>query len=266
MRRCLSPTLSRVRAPPNADTQPVRRVSHGSRGPVSGWLPERNRKVTRSRHVCVRSPVERDTLLTVGGTLLLFAVLVGATEATVRSFAPLLGLFGGMLAYEVADDLYDLPDGTNWTVYGLGIGFAGVVFALTRLAWAGGLLVVTGAWFVVDGATKIRYGPVRTTHEFVSGLEGDVVRRMQTVNTVYRTLRGSDDPLTVAALAERCDFAESRVGSALDYMEHRGQVTSTGAGYRAKQQRWGKATPVARLLGWLPRRVVRPVTRIRRHG
>ncbi|ESS06664.1 MAG: hypothetical protein A07HB70_01385 [uncultured archaeon A07HB70] len=212
------------------------------------------------------SPVERDTLLTVGGTLLLFAVLVGATEATVRSFAPILGLFGGMLAYEVADDLYDLPDGTNWTVYGLGIGFAGVVFALNHVVWAGGLLVVTGAWFVVDGATRIRYGSVQTVHEFVSGLEDDAMLKMQVMNTVYRTLRGSDDPLTVAELAECCDLTESRVGSALDYMEHRGQVISTGAGYRAKPQRWGKATPVARALRWVPRRVVRPVTRVRRHG
>lgn len=208
--------------------------------------------------------IERDTLRTVGGTLLLFTGLVGFTEATLRSFAPLFGLFGGMLVHEMADDLYDLPEGTNWTVYGLGIVFAGVIFVFNHGVRAGLLLAAAGAWFVLDGATEIRYGRVRTTHEFASGAEDEAMLRILILNRVHRALRRSDRPQTVERLAESCDLTESRVESTLDYLEHRDQVTSTENGYRARPQRWGKATPVARVVGWVPRRVVRPLSRMRR--
>ncbi len=209
--------------------------------------------------------VERDTLQTVGGALLLFAALAGVTDATLRSFAPLLGLLGGVLGHELADDLYDLPDGTGWVVYGLGAGVAGVVLAFDSATWVGGLLTAAGAWAVLDGATMVRYGQVRSTHEFASGAEDEAVRRMLVLNGVYRTLQESDRPQTAERLADSCDLTQSRVDSALDYLEHRDQVARTGERYRAKQQTWGRMTPVARGLAWVPRRVVQPVERLRRH-
>lgn len=133
--------------------------------------------------------VGRDTLQTVGGTLLLFAVLIGFTDTMLRSFAPLLGLLGVTHVHEVADDLYDLPDGTNWFVYGLGIISSGAVFVSTYSVWTGGLLIAAGAWFVLDGATKIRYGTVSSTHEFVSESENDAIPKMLALNKVYRTLQ-----------------------------------------------------------------------------
>jgi hypothetical protein len=210
----------------------------------------------------MNSRIERDTLQTVGGTLLLFAVLIGFTETTLRSFAPLLGLLGVTLVYDVADDLYDLPDGTNWFMYGLGIISSGAVFAFTYSVWIGGLLTAAGAWFVLDGATKIRYGPASSTHNFVSESENDVFPKMLALNKVYRTLQNSNQPLTVEELAASCDLAEPRIDSALNYLEHRDQVVNTNEGYRAKPQKWGKATPLIRFLKWIPRRVVRPAKRV----
>ncbi len=49
--------------------------------------------------------------------------------------------------------------------------------------------------------------------------------RMQILNTVHRTLRESNQPHTPAELAEVCDLTESRVRSALEYLEQRDQVT-----------------------------------------
>jgi hypothetical protein len=206
--------------------------------------------------------IERDTLQTIGGTLLLFAVLIGFTDATLQAFAPLLGLFGGMLVHEVAEDLYDLPEGTNWFIYGLGIIFSGAVLVFTYSVWAGGLLVAAGAWFVLDGTTKIRYGPVSSTHEFVSESENDAIPKMLALNKVYRTLQNSNQHRTVKELAASCDLAEPRVNSALNYLEHRDQVAYTNKGYRAQPQKWGKATPLIRFLKWLPRRVVQPAKRV----
>lgn len=207
--------------------------------------------------------IERDTLQTVGGTLLLFTILIGFTDATLWSFAPLLGLFVGMLVYEVTDDLYDLPEGASRVIYGLGIGFAGVFFIFSYDVRLGGLVAAVGTWFMIDGVTKVRYGQLTPTHEFASGAEDEAMLRMQVMNTVYRTLQDSDTPRTTLELAESCDLTRSRVSSALEYMEHRNQVIHTAEGYCTKSQKWGKATPLLGFLRWVPRRLVRPLNRMR---
>lgn len=207
-------------------------------------------------------PVESDTLRTVVGTVVLFAALVAFTEATIRSFAPVLLPSASMLIYEIADDVYDLPDGTSWTVYGLGLVAAGAALVFSYTVWLGVTVFSIGGWFVLDGATTIRYGPARTPHEFVSGPEDEAMLRMQIMNKAHQNLRNTTEPQTVEELAESCDLTESRVESALNYMEQRSQVSHTEEGYRAKPQRWGRATPVARFLFWLPRRTFRPFKRM----
>ncbi|MFC6974834.1 hypothetical protein ACFQL1_09320 [Halomicroarcula sp. GCM10025709] len=61
----------------------------------------------------------------------------------------------GKLAYSVADETYDLPNGTNWLVYGLGLVATGVFLTLNYTTWIGGVVVLVGLWFVLDGATTI---------------------------------------------------------------------------------------------------------------
>jgi hypothetical protein len=207
-------------------------------------------------------PVESDTLQTIVGSVAVFAVLVAVTDATVRSFAPVLALSAGLVAYEVADDAYDLPKGTNWTVYGLGLCAAGAVLGFAHTRWAGGAVALAGAWFVLDGVTTVRYGPARTPHEFVSGPEDEAMYRLRVMNDLTRTLRDASEPRGVAELAESCDCTESLVESALEYLKQRGQVVHTETGYRATSQAWGRANAIRRLLRWIPRRVLRPFRRV----
>lgn len=207
--------------------------------------------------------IKRDTLQTVGGTLLLFVLVIRFTDATARSFAPLLGLFGGILIYEVAEDLYDLPDGTNWMFYGLGLSFAGVYLLLNYAAWTG-VLVAAGAWFIIDGATQARYGTLNSKHEYITGPENQAIPKMWAINNIHRTLQDTEQPLTPEQIADSCSLTETRARTALNYLKHRGQVTRSEQGYRAKPQKWGKATPAVQLLKWIPRRILRPMKRMRR--
>lgn len=210
-------------------------------------------------------PVTGDTLRTFVGAVGVFAALVMFTEYTVRSLAPVLILSAGMLTYSAMDEAYDLPDGTNWLGYGLGLVAVGVFLTLSYTTWIGGVAVLAGLWFVLDGAVTIRYGSARTPHEFVSGAESEAMLRMQILHTVHRTLRESDQPRTPAELAEACDLTESRVRSALEYLEHRDQVSRTDGEYRAVPQTWGRLTPVVRLGIWLPHRLLRPFRQVRNH-
>jgi hypothetical protein len=125
------------------------------------------------------------------------------------------------------------------------------------------VVLLVGLWFVLDGAITIRYGSVQTPHEFVSEAESEAMLRMQILHTVHRALRESDQPHTPAELAEACDLTESRVRSALEYLEHRGQVNRSEKGYRAVPQTWGRLTPVVRFGAWLPHRILRPVRQVR---
>ncbi|SDY14875.1 response regulator [Halobellus clavatus] len=209
--------------------------------------------------------VPDDTLRTFVGAVGVFAALVVFTEHTVRSLAPVLILSAGMLTYSAMDEAYDLPSGTNWLVYGLGLVAVGVFLMLSYTAWIGGVALLAGFWFVFDGAVTIRYGSARTPHEFVSGAESEAMLRMQILHTVHRALRESDQPHTPGELAEACDLTESRVRSALEYLEQRGQVSRTEGEYRAVPQTWGRLTPVVRFGAWLPHRILRPVRQVRNH-
>lgn len=132
--------------------------------------------------------VQPDTLRTVVGETVALTTLVAFTEHTIRSLAPVLILSAGMLTYSVVDETYDLLNGTNWLVYGVGLVAAGVFLTLNYTTRIGGVVVLAGLWFVLDGATTIRYGSARTPHEFVSGPESKAMLRMQIQHFVVAVL------------------------------------------------------------------------------
>lgn len=210
---------------------------------------------------------ENDHFSTIVGTVGILALLVAFTDMTLRTSVPLILLLGAMVTYDVLDELYNLPEGTNWLVYGVSVFAVGVYCVFTfPLPWVGSLLALAGLWFVFDGVTAIRYGPSRTTHEYVSDLEadqtGETMLRMQTLNVVYQGLRDAPEPQTAPALATDLDLTESRVESALGFLESRGRVEQEGNHYRAEPPRWGRLTPVVQFLVWLPRRIGRPFRRV----
>lgn len=211
----------------------------------------------------MNTPIKDKTIRTAVGAAGVLAALVVFTDYTLRSLAPVLLLSAGMLAYTTADDIYDLPEGTNRIAYGLGVVASGVFLTFSYVSWFGAVALVVGLWFALDGATTVRYGPARKPHRFGSGPESEAMLRMQIMNTVYRTLREDDETKTAAELAEACGLTESRVASALDYLEHRDQVELTREGYRTIPRKWGWATPLVRVVSWVPRRVLRPLHRLR---
>ncbi|EMA51284.1 MULTISPECIES: hypothetical protein [Halococcus] len=199
------------------------------------------------------------------GTVAVLAVLLVFTEMTLQSIIPLVILVGGVVGHDIADGRYDLPDGTNLLVYGTTVVIAGAYLAVLGGMWVGGLLALVGCWFVFDGATTVRYEPHQTTHEYVSGLDdqaNEVMLRMQTLNSVYQRLRTVGEPQTPAELAADLGLTESRTESALDFLVSKGRVEQTGRRYRANPSRWGRLEPAARFLRWLPRRILRPFSRI----
>ena len=149
---------------------------------------------------------------------------------TIRSLTPVLLLSVSTLAYSAVDETYNVPDGANWIAYGAGLGAVGVFVTVSHGTPVGGAAVLVGFWFVLDGATIVRYGSGQTPHEFVSGPESEAMRRMRILHTVHRTLRERDRPHTPAELADACGLPESRVTSALEYLQHRGQVSRTERG------------------------------------
>lgn len=209
---------------------------------------------------------ENEHLRTIVGTVTVLAVFVAFTEMTLRTIAPLLVVFLASMGHDVVDETHDLPEGSNWLVYGASVVVAGTYLAVTDLtAWIGGLLALVGLWFVFDAVTTIRYGPTRTEHEYVSDADdeaGEVMLRMQTLNVVYQGLRDAPEPQTAAELAADLDLTESRVEGALGFLESKGRIERVADRYRAVPPRWGRATPVVELLVWLPRRTVRPFQRV----
>ncbi|NUB90720.1 hypothetical protein HT576_06760 [Haloterrigena sp. SYSU A121-1] len=207
---------------------------------------------------------ESKPLRSIVGTAALLAVL-GLSGMALREIAPVFVVFASTMVHEIADDIYDLPAGTNWLIYGTGLAAAGGCLARLSSASLGAVMVLAGLWFVLDGAMTVRYGPARTRHEYVTDLEddaGETMLRIQTMHVVSQALRDASGPRTVAALATEVDLTESRVESTLEYLAHKGRVERVGDRYRAIPPRWGRLTPVVRFLGWLPRRVGRPFRRL----
>lgn len=213
---------------------------------------------------------ENDNFRTIVGTVGILVLLVAFTEMTLQTAVPLFLIFGAMMAHDVVDELYDLPEGTNLFVYGASIIAVGIYWmAVFPLPWVGGLFALVGLWFVFDGVTTIRYESAQTGPEFeyVSDLDdetgaGEMMLRMQTLNVVYQTLTDAPEPQTAPELATDVDLTESRVESALGYLESKGRVERVGNQYRAEPPLWGRATPIVDFLVWLPRRIVRPFRRV----
>jgi len=214
----------------------------------------------------IGSLYENKILRTVVGTVGVLVALVLFTEMTPRTVAPITFIFGAMMAHEAIDEAYGLPEGANWLAYGASLFVAGIYLAVADLApWVGGLLALAGLWFVFDGATTIRYGASRTTHEYVSDLDdesGETMLRMQTLNVVYQALKDTAEPQSPEELATDLDLTESRVERALGFLDSEGRIEQLGGQYRAESPRWGRVTPIVEFFVWLPRRVVRPFRRI----
>ncbi|ELY62039.1 hypothetical protein [Natronococcus jeotgali] len=210
---------------------------------------------------------ENDHFRTIVGTVGILVILVALTEMTLQTAVPLFLTFGSMMAHDVADEFYDLPEGTNWLVYGASIvavgGYWMVVFPLP---WVGGLFGLVGLWFVFDGVTTIRYGPSRTTSGYMSDLEteqwGETMLRMQTLNVIYQALKNADGPRTAPELATDLDLTESRVKRALEFLEHEGRIGHEKGHYHVDPPRWGRLTPIVQFVVWLPRRASRPFRRV----
>ncbi len=209
---------------------------------------------------------ENKPLRTIVGTVGVITALVIFTDMTLQRIAPLAFIFIAVMMHDIVDETYDLPAGTNWVVYGTAVFIVGAYGVLgSPTPWVGGLLTLAGLWFVFDGVTTIRYEPSRTEHEYVSGLEdemGETMLRMQTLNVVYQALKNTPEPQTASELATDVDLTESRVESALGFLESKGRVEQVGDQYRAESPRWGRVTPVVDFLVWFPRRVVRPFRRV----
>lgn len=210
-------------------------------------------------------------LRTLVATAAALAVLVVVTDATPWTIAPMAVILLALVVHDAADDRYDLPRGSNWVAYGSSVVLAGVAIAfVVETWWLALVLVVPGLWFVLDGTTTMRYEPETDRHEFLADVDDEdgteVMFRMQTLNLVYQQLRDADAPRTPAKLAEEVDLTESRVESALGYLESRGQVERTGDRYEAVPPRWGRLTPLVDFLTWVPRRIARPFRRMVRNA
>lgn len=207
-------------------------------------------------------PLEDDTLRTAVGAAGVFTALVAFTDYTLRSMAPIIILSVGMLTYTAVDEAYDLPNGANEIAYGIGLISVGGFVAFNYAARFGGVVLLAGLWFVLDGATTVRCGPERTPHRFLTGSEAEATLRMWILHTVHQRLCAAGGARTPEDIAEACGLTESQVASALDYLEHRGRVERAESGYRPVSQKWGRATPVVQFAAWLPRRLLRPLNRL----
>ncbi|MFC4986225.1 hypothetical protein [Saliphagus infecundisoli] len=204
------------------------------------------------------------TLVVSVGILVLFVAFTGMTLQTA---IPIVILCGAMMGREIADEFYDLPEGTNWLVYGASLVAVGAYWmVVSSPPWVGGFLGLVGVWFVFDGVTTIQYGRSRTIPEYVSDLEkqrwGETMIQMQTLNVIYQDLKNADGPRTAPELAADLDLTESRIERALEYLEHEGRIEHENSHYRVDPPRWGRLTPVVQFVVWLPRRVSRPFRRV----
>ncbi|WP_435345617.1 hypothetical protein [Haloarchaeobius sp. HRN-SO-5] len=212
------------------------------------------------------SSSDTSAFLTVPLSVALVAGLVVLTDVTARSVLPLALAFLGTTAWNLAEDVYDLPDGSNWLFYG-GLAVAvGITMPIVgQPVQVGVVLVVAGVWFVADGATRMRYDSPRERPAFLSGIDDDsaeAMRRMGTLQVVYRQVESADGPVSAPELASALELTEGRVGDALTFLEETGKVTRDGDRYSTVPPRWGKLDPVVRFAVWIPRRLTRPFRRV----
>ncbi|MFC4407210.1 hypothetical protein [Haloarchaeobius iranensis] len=206
--------------------------------------------------------------LTAAATVAFLVGVVALTEATPRSVLPIAVLFGGTALWNVVEAAVDTPKGSNWVVFGGLVACVGGLLALVDgSVLLGAAVVAAGLWFVADGATTVLYAPATERPAFLSGIDedsGEAMRRMGTLRTVYQRLEAADSPVTPAELAADLELTEQRAADALSYLETQNRVEKEDAGYRVQPPRWGRFDPVVRFLVWVPRRLLRPVSRVRR--
>lgn len=192
-----------------------------------------------------------------------FAVLIWLTDFSLRAAVPLVVLFGSVALHDLLDERYALPDGTKWIAYGASVAAVGTYIAVRGAVELGVVAAVVGGWFVLDGAATVRSGAGSEPHEYAAALNGtnsgEAMLRIQTLGSIHEELREHDDPRTVSEIADTLGLATERAGSALDYLETRGQVERVDdQRYQAVEPRWGTLQPFVSAARWLPRRLLRP--------
>jgi hypothetical protein len=213
----------------------------------------------------IRTLFENKPLQAILATFIVITALFLSTDTSPQTIAPVILVFVAVVTYNVVDDLYDIPQGSNWIVYGASLTIAGVYLAVNDLGrWGSGLFILAGLWFVFDGVTTIRVGPYQTAPGYLSDPDeniGEVMLRMQTLNVVYNSLEDASEPKTATDLVTDLDLTESRVEDALQFLTSKGRIEQVGDQYRVESSRWARMYPVRQFLVWLPRRIIRPFVR-----
>lgn len=218
--------------------------------------------MTVRRNSLVENPIVRG-VGALGGTLAIVFVL---GEIPPRNAVPVTILFTGMIAHSVGDELWDLPRGSSNCAFGVVALLAGTYWLVVSGSSASALVVtIAGSWFVFDGATMARYGRNDVSNDTEDSFGGyaEAMLTLQARIYVHRALENASEPRTASALATECDLTESRVGAALEHLQKAGYVETVEDGYRAVPSRWGPLAPIVRFAAWVPKRIVRPVRRLR---
>ncbi|SER21455.1 hypothetical protein SAMN04489841_3310 [Natrinema salaciae] len=177
---------------------------------------------------------------------------------------PLVILLSGVVLNDVLSESFEFPNGTEWVVFGTSLLITGAFFGLVESVLIGVIFSIIGTWFLFDGLTIIGYKPSPATEEYVVTREnGELLLRLQILNTVYQNLKESEEPQTVESLASKSDLTESRVRDALTYLERRNRVKRIENTYQAILPKWGRLTPIVLFISWVVQRVRLPFQRAR---
>lgn len=198
-------------------------------------------------------------------SLSLLALLVGVVtvfgNASAESFVPLVLVCGGFAVAKTLTDAYDLPGSLALTP----LGFTLVALAATgnvfeeSYPWLSALLGLAGLWIVFDSVQQARHadsGESETEAYLDADDRSETMLRFQLLSRVTRAL--AERPRTKAELADDLDLTDSRVERTLSVLSARGYMFQDGDVYRAREEKFGKFTPVVRFVRWVPRRLVRP--------
>jgi hypothetical protein len=118
-----------------------------------------------------------------------------------------------------------------------------------------------GGWMVLDGVQAYRHGGAGTGTEAVPLLVSGRLRKatslFRAMSRVHDSLQ--EEPAGVSELSDRLGIERSRVCVAVSGLEAAGQVRfKNGRYYSEDQVLGGVLFRVPWLLGWIPRRLVRP--------
>jgi hypothetical protein len=118
-----------------------------------------------------------------------------------------------------------------------------------------------GGWMVLDGVQAYRHGGAGTGTEAVPLLVSGRVRKatslLRAMSRVHDSLQ--EEPAGVSVLSDRLGIERRRVEVAVSELEAAGQVRYENGRYYAEDRvLGGVSVRVPWLLGWVPRRLVRP--------